>query len=510
MKHYSHLVKKGATLLGLALASISFAIDYEVRPLHMGNAIAAEAYGINDKGEIVGSFQLVAGGKSFPCMWRNGLLYILPTPASSMQNRAVRINNNSQAVGWTQISSGGSSYYRGAYWELGDPLVTMNTVTGTVTDNSFASAINDAGQVVGYGDGIVSVNILMNGDQGVRWTKSGGANPLNIGLIFQDQNAYTRLTAVNSFGTACGYGQDESGNDHVIRHKNTLQDMGVPVGMTKALATGINDAADMSVTAKSGSNPHRAYRWTTLGGFSMLPVYSGLSTYSHITTDINESGHVIGHATGSGNFFPLIWRDGGVIKINDMLINTNGWKISEVNDLSDRGEMVGFATNATTGQSAPAIVSPVQYVNITVGLSDWMAGATGVPCQVRFEDLATGNLIDQRNVTLVGAGSVGTATVPTFAQGNVKVIVKPWHWLSKSFTRNLAAHATVTASGTYANGDIDGDDEVSVLDYIILSATFGTEAGQLGFDVDADLDGDSVVSILDYLILSKNYGTSGA
>jgi hypothetical protein len=139
-----------------------------------------------------------------------------------------------------------------------------------------------------------------------------------------------------------------------------------------------------------------------------------------------------------------------------------------------------------------------------------MAGATGVPCQVRFEDLATGNLIDQRNVTLNGAGSVGTATVPTFAQGNVKVIVKPWHWLSKSFSRTLTAHGTATASGTYINGDIDGDDEVSVLDYITLSATFGTEAGQLGFDVDADLDGDSVVSILDYLILSKNYGTSGA
>jgi hypothetical protein len=58
-------------------------------------------------------------------------------------------------------------------------------------------------------------------------------------------------------------------------------------------------------------------------------------------------------------------------------------------------------------------------------------------------------------------------------------------------------------------GDADGDNMVSILDYLALSAAFGKESGGQGFDVRVDFDGDRIISILDYLILSANFGLEG-
>jgi photosystem II stability/assembly factor-like uncharacterized protein len=52
-------------------------------------------------------------------------------------------------------------------------------------------------------------------------------------------------------------------------------------------------------------------------------------------------------------------------------------------------------------------------------------------------------------------------------------------------------------------GDIDGDNEVSILDYIALSSAYGTT------NAASDLDWDGEVSILDYILLSTNYGLVG-
>lgn len=73
----------------------------------------------------------------------------------------------------------------------------------------------------------------------------------------------------------------------------------------------------------------------------------------------------------------------------------------------------------------------------------------------------------------------------------------------------------------FKGGDIDNDNEVSILDYLALSAFLGQQRvtsipAWTAFNAtygcsaqDADIDGDDEVSILDYLILSANFGLQG-
>lgn len=70
----------------------------------------------------------------------------------------------------------------------------------------------------------------------------------------------------------------------------------------------------------------------------------------------------------------------------------------------------------------------------------------------------------------------------------------------------------VTVSGasfSLVNGDCDGDNAITVFDYIVLSEAFGAEEGQAGWDPSADLDGDGLVTVFDYIVLSTNFDREG-
>ncbi len=55
-------------------------------------------------------------------------------------------------------------------------------------------------------------------------------------------------------------------------------------------------------------------------------------------------------------------------------------------------------------------------------------------------------------------------------------------------------------------GDVDGNGSVNILDFQLLSNTFGKTSGQAGYDVRADFDGSNTITILDFQILSNNFG----
>jgi len=88
-------------------------------------------------------------------------------------------------------------------------------------------------------------------------------------------------------------------------------------------------------------------------------------------------------------------------------------------------------------------------------------------------------------------------------------VTQPSHWLSRRLPVNLSTFDSATVSASLVNGDVDGDNSVSIFDYIDLSGSFDKATGDAGFDAEADLDGDGAVTIFDYIILSNNFDVSG-
>lgn len=98
------------------------------------------------------------------------------------------------------------------------------------------------------------------------------------------------------------------------------------------------------------------------------------------------------------------------------------------------------------------------------------------------------------------------------ADGDWDVKIQGRTWLAATVgTVNIQflGGGTVVGTGTLKNGDCDGDNEVTLADFGILSAAFGAVVGDANWNLQADLDRDNEVTLADFGILSANFGEVG-
>jgi hypothetical protein len=92
----------------------------------------------------------------------------------------------------------------------------------------------------------------------------------------------------------------------------------------------------------------------------------------------------------------------------------------------------------------------------------------------------------------------------------IEITVTALGWLSKTVSiPALDLWDSVNVSVSLPNGDINTDNSVDILDYLLLSENFDTPGSPPWINPNPDVDCDGVVSILDYLVLSKNFGQVG-
>ncbi len=124
---------------------------------------------------------------------------------------------------------------------------------------------------------------------------------------------------------------------------------------------------------------------------------------------------------------------------------------------------------------------------------------------VTFGVYQNGILQETSVITPLADGSYVLTSATT---GPVQVVAKASHWLSK--IRNvLVAGSDTDIDFSLINGDTDGDNSVTIFDYIDLSNSFDLSLGDGGYNAEADLDGDDSVTIFDYIILSNNFDLTG-
>ncbi len=117
-------------------------------------------------------------------------------------------------------------------------------------------------------------------------------------------------------------------------------------------------------------------------------------------------------------------------------------------------------------------------------------------------------------------GSEQTRTIYTDRNGNYSLWVEPGtyevsfkanHWLRVNLagvTLGLAEEVS-GQDATLTNGDIDGDNEVTLFDFGELVSAFGSMPGDENWNPNADLDGDEEVTLFDFGILVQNFGAIG-
>ncbi|MBS1706896.1 MAG: hypothetical protein JST40_13605 [Armatimonadetes bacterium] len=149
-----------------------------------------------------------------------------------------------------------------------------------------------------------------------------------------------------------------------------------------------------------------------------------------------------------------------------------------------------------------------------VNLEDLVGDSDGHKMTV--ETIQNGSVVGTQQVT-IQSGGYYRFTPPI--SGQVTFRLKPKHWLGRlSAPMTVGTTPVYDVDSTFLNGDLDGDNSVTVFDYLVLSDYFDAAEGDLNWGSvgsngfapkDADLDDDGSVTVFDYLIISKNFDLFG-
>ncbi|MGC8784733.1 MAG: carboxypeptidase regulatory-like domain-containing protein [Armatimonadota bacterium] len=147
----------------------------------------------------------------------------------------------------------------------------------------------------------------------------------------------------------------------------------------------------------------------------------------------------------------------------------------------------------------------VWSVSGNVELRDFGGDITQVPVTVELRQ--DGNVVRTATVSL---DSGGNYSIPAVLPGTYDLAFKASHWLRVVVTGVVVDEADVTdVNVSLTNGDIDGDNEVTLFDFGALVAAFGSMPGDDNWNADADLDGDQEVTLFDFGVLVRNFGAMG-
>ncbi|MBX7133077.1 MAG: hypothetical protein K1X67_10410 [Fimbriimonadaceae bacterium] len=407
------------------------------------------------------------------------------------------INDSGTVVGF-YYTNGGT---RAVKW---DPPYNARIdlgLVGNVASTPIAAArgINSAGVIVGHSNGINSFIIPMIKSPGQAMV------PLSLPAYSGPFPWYGEATDINDNGVSTGQYRDwydDSPHSGAIWFGQARQE--IPLRFPQA----INNLAQVCGSEPILLGPERyAATWSNSNG--LVPISMPAEAVHSEALDVNLDGTVVGYfrVSNGEEYAFLNTTDGGTQRIDDLLSpQSQGWKLQRGTAINDSGVIVGvgrYNSGSLRGFIAERSILPT-LVTGRVILSDFVGSSSVHP--VTVEVLRDGVPVALKTVTLESDGAYALILERI---GALTLRVKADHWLARSAPVSLSGASVTDMDFNLINGDCDGDNEVAIGDYAILSGSYGYSVGDAGFDVRADLNGDETADIADYAVLSATYGMVG-
>jgi len=387
----------------------------------------------------------------------------------------------------------------------------------TVTDlgAGAAYAINDAGQVTGYEEGVDGTHY------GVMWETSGGSGRVAVTYLPTLGGSDCRGMAINNAGEIAGYAETADGDNRAFLWLPEPAH-GLPAGMHDLGTLGeygpesygydLNDYADVVGAADTSPVRQHAFLWLPTRGSLVHPGMNDLGTLGGSDSEargINNNGQVVGWANTYGVTLrhAFLWYNG----MNDLGALPDG-ALSEAFAINDAGQVVGWScTEGYTTWHAflwlpePAYGFPAGMNDLgTLGSGESQAlainrcglttGWSNTSSGERHAFLCRGpRMVDLNDLTPADSGWVLTEAWDINDAGQIVGCGE----------RDGEMHAFLLRFTL--PGDLDYDGDVDLSDLAQLLVNYGVTSGA-GYE-DGDLDGDGDVDLSDLARLLAVYGT---
>jgi probable HAF family extracellular repeat protein len=260
------------------------------------------AYGINNKGQVVGYADDITGNNLRAFLYKDGTMYNLGTLGGNY-SLAYGINTKGQIIGYsaTAVDSNNQTSEHAFLYENGS-MNDINSLLNSTGGESHAYGINNKGDITGT---MMSGNAFLYSGGGVQDLGTlGGSGSSGSGINDNDQVA--------------GYSYLVNGSYHAFLYSDGLmKDLG-SLSSYPSYANGINNSGQ--VVGYSWPDPYYPHAFLysngTMYDLNDLVVAKNQTVSLRQATAINDVGEIVGYASFGGynhgfllNPLPSGWKD---------------------------------------------------------------------------------------------------------------------------------------------------------------------------------------------------------
>lgn len=254
----------------------------------VGNGLPSVAGAINASGTAVGLIFTADGGPTIHAARYSGGTFTDLFAGSTYESNASGINNSGQIAGsFAHYFDGFGGSITSAFRLTGNTLLEIAPLGG---DRAEGKAINEAGQVVGtstFQAGLLQVHGFF----------FDGSTTHDIGTLVAGGNSYAN--AINDVGQVAGTATAADGKQHAVIYQNGgLIDLGLLPGTSYSDATGINDSGLVVGTADGLTGRHGwLFDGTSIVDLATL-INDGFDGWRVAEINgINDAGQIVGTAS---------------------------------------------------------------------------------------------------------------------------------------------------------------------------------------------------------------------